>query len=227
MKRRKVLPILIIISLIPVAFFPIIHSYIVDVSPSVFTITSPSMVPTLNIGDIVFIKKLNPSEACASPECGDIVAIKGPQYYFEQNYSKDFLNLANNTPIIHRIVEKEWNPSDKQWYFVTKGDANQFVDGGFYYLNSTNRQDSCIIGYNSTNAIKIPESQILGKVYLIIPYIGFFEIYSIQIFSILGGIFIVFLILSWRKIEITVNIRRKDKSGENNNPEHPKIGKIS
>ena len=212
----------IILSLIGGGLFPIIHSLFVNTFPSVFTITSPSMVPTLNVGDIVFIKRVNPSEIFASPEKGDIIAIKGPQYYFEQNYSMDFLKLANNTPIIHRVVEKLWNSSDQQWLFKTKGDANHFIDGALYYLNTTNSPDSCIIAYNASSAIEIPESQIIGKVYFILPFIGFFKIYSPLFFGIFGGLFIIFSILHWRKVEITIKIRRKDECGENKSGEHSK-----
>jgi signal peptidase I len=172
------------------------------------------MVPTLNIGDIVFAKSINASEIVTSTENGDIVVIKGPQYYFEQGYPQQFLDLANNTPIIHRVVEKSFNPSDGLWYFVTKGDANLEVDGAYTLINYTSDGSYFTVGYNASNAIKIPQTQIIGKVYFSIPGVGYFQMYSTAILCFLGTLFVIVLIMDRLKIQISIKFSRMGRSGE-------------
>src|SRR5271157_1226520 len=220
MKKAPWATLIFLFGIISLGLFPVIHSLVVNVNPSVFTITSPSMEPTLNIGDLVFVNKINASRIVASETNGDIVVIKGPQYYFDHQYPKQFLNVENNTPIIHRVVEKYWNPNDSLWYFVTKGDANSVVDGALSLLNSSEDGNFFIVGYNSSNAIRIPETEIIGKVYFAIPFVGYFQIYSIEILSILGVLFVFFLIINLLKIEISIKIYRMDRSVEIRPPKH-------
>ena len=81
-----------------------------------FTIISPSMTGTLNVYDVVFIKKFETNEY----KKGDIITFYSTNEYFK------------GTPITHRIVDVvETNDSGKM--FVTKGDANSAIDSEKVY----------------------------------------------------------------------------------------------
>ncbi len=82
--------------------------------PPFATVSSNSMNPTLEKGDIVFLKSFEKEK----PEEGDIAAIITPKRYQKKyNYPKK---------IIHRInrIEK----INGQEYFITKGDRNKNED---------------------------------------------------------------------------------------------------
>jgi signal peptidase len=74
----------------------------------VLVVVSGSMVPTLNIGDIIFIKGM-PAEKI---EVGTIVVFHSPREY--------------ETLVVHRVVERL--NRDGTVYFRTKGDFNRYVD---------------------------------------------------------------------------------------------------
>ncbi|OLS13867.1 MAG: hypothetical protein RBG13Loki_2544 [Promethearchaeota archaeon CR_4] len=213
MKKRSMVICVIGFFLIS-AFFPSIHSFFSNTNPSVFVISSPSMVPTLNVGDIVLAKNVDPSEIIASEEKGDIVVIKGPQYFWEKGYPKEFLNLPNNTPIIHRAVQKIFDPTTNEWLFVTKGDANQFVDGGWSFLNSSDDKNYYVVEYNSSSVIMVPQSQILGKIYIVIPFIGYCALFPVPIFCVLIALCIFFCFLELRGLELTIKPRKRVESRE-------------
>jgi len=77
---------------------------------ALYTIVSSSMEPTIDVYDVVFIKKTNPSKLVK----GDIITFYSSNPFF------------GNTPITHRI-EKVINEED-DIYFEVKGDANEIPD---------------------------------------------------------------------------------------------------
>ncbi len=213
MKKRNV--ILVIAGLfIFFALFPSIHSIFTGTNPSIFVVTSPSMKPTINVGDLVFASKADPSEIVASKEKGDILVIRGPQYFLARGYPKEFLNLPNNTPIIHRAIEKYFDPGSNQWFFITKGDANQFIDGGWNFLNKSVNGSYYLLEYNESHLITIPESEIIGKIYFTIPVIGYCAIFSLPIFCILIALCAVFCILELRGLELSIKLKKKGEIRE-------------
>ncbi|MEM2840130.1 MAG: signal peptidase I [Candidatus Bathyarchaeia archaeon] len=74
----------------------------------ILVVVSGSMIPTLNVGDIIFIKGVTPKEI----NVGTIMVFHSPKDY--------------DTLIVHRVVEK----IDKGGvtYFKTKGDYNRYID---------------------------------------------------------------------------------------------------
>ncbi len=80
------------------------------------TVASGSMVPTLNVGDLIVVQGgLNPSELRALPKPeGEIIVFKSPR--------------VDGELIVHRAVDKEYNDNDGLWYFATQGDANYGTD---------------------------------------------------------------------------------------------------
>ncbi len=74
----------------------------------VLVVISGSMVPTLNVGDLIVIK----GEPAEEIEVGTIIVFHSPRDY--------------DTLVVHRVVEKQ--NSDGRIYFKTKGDFNRYVD---------------------------------------------------------------------------------------------------
>ncbi len=208
MKKQSVL-IFVISLFIFFGSFPSIHSLFAETNPSIIVITSASMKPTINVGDLVFVVKADPKDIIASQENGDIIVIKGPQYFLDKGYPKEFLNLPNNTPIVHRAIEKYLDPESNEWYFVTKGDANQFIDGGWDKLNSSSNGNYYLLEYNSSSVIAVPQSQILGKIYCTIPVIGYCAMYSLPIFCILIALSVFFSILEFRGLKISIKVKKR------------------
>lgn len=83
---------------------------ILNVSTPFLVVASGSMQPTLNIGDVIIIKRVNPEEL----KVGDIIVFNPPQPYY------------NGVPWVHRIVSIQ--KVGNEIYFKTKGDANTYPD---------------------------------------------------------------------------------------------------
>ena len=78
-----------------------------------FIVLSGSMESKINVGDLVFVKEVNPSKL----QVGDIIAFRD----------------SENIVTTHRIVDIE--TKDNELCFVTKGDANNANDDGIVYSN--------------------------------------------------------------------------------------------
>jgi signal peptidase I len=76
------------------------------------TISSQSMQPTLNQGDLIVLR----GEQTENIDLGDIVAFDVPSPY----------DKLASSPTVHRVVEK-WNENEET-YFKTRGDNNNDVD---------------------------------------------------------------------------------------------------
>lgn len=73
-------------------------------------VVSESMLPTLNIGDIIIIQGVNASQIHANYTNGDIVVFKNPKYN------------DPNFRVVHRAVKKEYRADG--WWITTHGDNN-------------------------------------------------------------------------------------------------------
>lgn len=179
---------------------------------SLYVITTPSMTPTLNVGDLVIRGEKNPENIQVGESDGDILILKGPQYYYEKGYDPRLFNyLANNTPIIHRAIDKK-KVNDK-WYFLTKGDNNQLPDGGLIILNDS--EDYYLVEFNRSSAIYISETEILGIVTFKIPYIGYINIFFPAILIIIISFAILYIIL--KTLNYNIRFERKKSSKIKNN----------
>ncbi len=196
LKKKQIISFLIIIILNVMILFPFIifREYI-------YVITSPSMVPTLNVGDVVIRGYKNPKDIKVGERDGDILIIKGPEYFYQHGYDPIFWNyLDNNTTIIHRAIDKI--KINDTWYFMTKGDNNLVPDGSLKFIN--NSDNYFLIEYNRSNVIFIPESEILGVVIYVIPYIGYFKIFFPLIFIIIISIFCILIIFRIFNLKIKI-----------------------
>lgn len=201
LKRKKFfsLVIFIIFNILILLPFILFKDYL-------FVVTSPSMSPTLNIGDLVIGGYKDPKDIKVGEKDGDILIIKGPEYYYQQGYDPIFWNyLDNNTPIIHRAIDKK--KINDTWYFLTKGDNNLLPDGGFKFKNFSDNY--ILIEYNRSEVIFIPESEIIGVVIFVIPYVGYFKIF----FPLIATVIIIFIciIIIFKLLNLKIKIVRIKK----------------
>ncbi len=159
------------------------------------------MIPTLNVGDLVISGEKSGEEINVGEKDGDILILKGPEYYYKQGFDPIFWNyLENDTPIIHRAIDKK--KIDHTWYFLTKGDNNLLPDGSFVILNKTD--EYILIESNSSKAIYISETELLGIVVFKIPFVGYIKIFSTVIIVFITGLLIFYLFLKKLKIELMI-----------------------
>ncbi|MHA1526479.1 MAG: signal peptidase I [Promethearchaeota archaeon] len=172
-------------------------------SDRLYVISSQSMAPTLNVGDLVVRGDKDAEDIKADEEDGDIVILRGATYFYEKGFDPIFWgNLDGDVPIIHRAIDKK--KIDGKWYFKTKGDNNMVADGGYTFKNKSKDYDYIVIEYNDSEVIYICETEVLGIVIFIIPYLGYLNLYFPVIFVILISIIASNLILKLLDYEITV-----------------------
>jgi signal peptidase len=100
---KQVIPALIVIALLSPVFVSPVVAFFIGGHFSV--IMTGSMEPTIPVGSIVTIKKVNPEDV----KVGDIITFK-----------------AGESAVMHRVIEKVVENSS--YYFRTKGDANEVPD---------------------------------------------------------------------------------------------------
>lgn len=135
--------ILIVILFVGIFAFWIGIRFALQTEFPLLAVASPSMVPTLNVGDLIVVQGIpNASEVNAAPYPeGDIIVFHKPG--------------PGNELIVHRAVGKEKN--DSTWYFQTKGDNNNSYDPWS--------------GQDTWNGM-ISEKLLVGKVIRIVPWVG-------------------------------------------------------
>jgi signal peptidase I len=164
-------------------------------------ISSPSMKPTLNIGDLIIKQDKDPIDIRAHEKYGDILVLKGPQYFYSKGFNPLFWNnLPINTIIVHRAIDKKI--INNTYYFLTKGDNNLFPDGAYKILNTS--KNNILVEINISKGIYIPQTEILGVVAFKIPFIGYLNIYFIPILIIALCILFVYFLLKILKYQIKI-----------------------
>jgi len=121
------------------------------------TVESSSMVPTLNIGDVVIIIGVNPEDI----KVGDIIVYNKVSLIPSEKSAV----LPLKTPIIHRVIGIV-KVKDKV-FFITKGDANIAKDSWYVPQEGVLGKAIMINGYP-----------------LRIPYVGYFSLF---IHNLIGG----------------------------------------
>jgi signal peptidase len=143
-------------------------------------VSSGSMVPTHNIGDLIVIEGgINGSEIRAgyynpnnSSECGDIVVYRNPT---------DPAKL-----IVHRVIEKYYDEKEGEWFFMIKGDRNPGPDGPGMW-GGLSPEVKVVNG-----KYFISEKLVVGKLIFKIPWLGHVALFMQRTE---GKIFLVITIL--------------------------------
>ncbi|MFX1494683.1 MAG: signal peptidase I [Promethearchaeota archaeon] len=155
MSKRKVI---IAVVLISVAFFGSFLTYFIlqvalNTETPIVVVVSGSMKPTLNEGDLLFVKGVNPADirnGTVEEKNGDIIVFDAHDVWFSPPAE----------PVVHRVVNKRYNVNKSYWEFQTKGDndaTNPHIDGYPF-------------------EIWVPDYKIYGIICGRIPYIGWVKI---------------------------------------------------
>lgn len=138
-----------------------------------YVVLSGSMLPSIQIKDIVVTKKVAEEEL----EIGDIITFISPDPRF------------GGISVTHRIIDKYYDESSGSYSYRTQGDNNNVADSAL-----------------------VPNNNILGKVILKIPKLGYLQ----DILSSKGGLIIVVLIpclviLSYDIMKLLKKVGQKTK----------------
>jgi len=109
---KKIINVITTIAVILVVLFAILVAGARLIGFKVYTVLSGSMVPTYNIGDLIYVKEINTNEL----KVGDNITFM----------------ISKDTVATHRIVEIVKN-DDNTLSFRTKGDANEVVDANLVH----------------------------------------------------------------------------------------------
>jgi len=147
--REPVEDILLIFAIAAVLLFPLALSTFLNTSIPLAAVESTSMVPTLNVGDVVIVTGVDPE----SIKVGDIIVFNKIVYLPGKNYEKQL-----QTPVVHRVVDIVEKGGLR--YFKTKGDANPLPDHWYVPEDAVLGKVLCLNGEPFR-----------------IPYVGYFSIF--------------------------------------------------
>jgi len=106
--------IMVIITIVIVILFWYGLRFAFRTNHPLLAVASGSMRPTLQVGDLIVVQGLDPSEINAAPRPeGDIIVFRR--------------SLSSSSLIVHRAIAKK--NEGNIWYFETKGDNNTISDG--------------------------------------------------------------------------------------------------
>jgi signal peptidase I len=176
---------LIPIILVSIFYFVHINQFVI--------ISSNSMVPSLNTGDLIYYESKYYTSDYGSINVdaisGDILVIRGARYFYENGVDPFlFAYLSDNIPIVHRAINKYYNESSEMWYFVMKGDNNEYSDGSLRGLIEDGFGEFIL---NQSDPLLIPQTEIIGIVKFVLPRVGYIGMY----FPIILSVFITIILL--------------------------------
>lgn len=112
-------------------------------------VTSESMLPGIEIGDLLVVKGMDPADI----EAGDHTNMTGDIIIYE---TEGIWPSSIPQPVVHRVVDSYLNDTDGKYYFITQGDNNFDTDPPG----------------SPSFEIPVPEDHVLGVVLFKIPKIG-------------------------------------------------------
>ncbi|WP_457558179.1 signal peptidase I [Candidatus Harpocratesius sp.] len=115
-------------------------------------VTSESMLPDIEVGDLLVVKGVDPSEIIP----GDHENRTGSIIIYDTHgiWGED----AISEPVVHRVVGRYFNTTENRYYFITQGDNNFDTDPPGMA--------------NGKSEIPVPEDNVLGVVIYQIPKVG-------------------------------------------------------
>ncbi len=182
-----------VVALIALALFLVSGTW-----PAVVTIESESMVPNMNVGDLVLVVSADRFGNLTTSEDGALTGYgkfnADPNSAGDPVYGDVIIYRPNgNTsyhPIIHRALEYV-NASEAAARFgsdhagyITKGDHNTIRD-----------QDGAYAGLGRLQPVK-PE-WIVGKALFAIPLVGYLPLHLFEVAAIVIGLMLIYELWSW------------------------------
>jgi hypothetical protein len=148
---------------------------------------------TLNVGDIIIIQGIKPTDLKTNYPNSDIIVYKNP-------------TDPTGTPIVHRIVASyEVNGT---LYFQTKGDGN--TDVQWPKIPSVSEYDSNTIWHTGEG---VPQNLVIGKVVMRIPWFGWITLElrdNALVLPLIVAIILIFIALEF----IIPVVRKRQKKLE-------------
>jgi len=138
-----------------------------NTSTPIVIVTSPSMTPNINTGDLLFVRGVDPAtirNGTEEDKNGDVIIFDAQGLWWG----------APSIPVVHRVINKRDNGG--VWEFLTKGDANNYRDG-----------------YPAE--VWVSQDRIYGVVVGMIPYIGWVKIILTDTGLLIPLIVIVILLI--------------------------------
>lgn len=182
--------------------------------PAVVTIESESMVPNMNVGDLVFVVAADRFGDLTTSEEGAVTGYgkfnTHPNSAGETVWGDVVIYRPNgNTqyhPIIHRALEYV-NESEAATRFgadhagyVTKGDHNEITD-----------QNGTYAGIGRIQPVR--EEWIVGKALVAVPLVGYLPLHLFEVAAVVLGLMLLFELWSWWRREPEPEPTRKGGKG--------------
>jgi signal peptidase len=168
---KKIAYVVIVLSAV-IATFVIGTKFVLGTANPVYVVSSGSMIPTLNVGDLVIIQHSNnnASSSFNSLKVGDIIVFK----------SYGVTRTGQHLTIVHRVAAIRMDIHNNR-IIRTKGDANPI--------------SIPLVDY------PIMEKNYIGKVVYVVPKLGIIPLTSDRtvIYIIIGSIIIIVLAYNFRK----------------------------
>jgi signal peptidase I len=163
-----------------------------NTSTPVVVVTSGSMSPTLERGDICIIQKVASDQYVVgnhNNRTGDIIVFDATGIY------------PGPDPVIHRIINRTYDQVTNHTWFLTQGDNNPYADN---------------LGHGAFPGGWVEDTRVYGKVISTIPWIG-----NIFLFLREGGVWLVVMVLAIIIIAVIVQetskVERKFKETVHSN----------
>ena len=165
---------IVIVVAVVIAIFVIGTKFVLGTANPFYVVSSGSMIPTLNVGDLVIIQHSNNNSSSSSSfntlKVGDIIVFK----------SYGVTRAGQHLTIVHRVAAITMDIHGSR-IIITKGDANP--------------SSIPLVDY------PIMEKNYIGKVVYVIPKVGLISLTSDRsvIYIIIGSIIIITLAYNFRK----------------------------
>lgn len=182
---------ILLMSQITISFLPYLDN--------LYIMKRNSMQPFLFYNDLIITEKKHASEI----QIGDIIVIRGPDYFYSEGFDPIFWNYyPNGSYIIHHVLDRKI--INDSLFFMTGIMGNEeYIDGMFLIINKS--VNYLLIEYNRSNVIYIPQTEILGVMVIRISFIGYYLELIPYLFFYISIIicFIAYCLATKRSIKIS------------------------
>lgn len=201
---RDILSVIIIVAVIGGVLFGVSGTW-----PAIVAVESGSMVPNMNVGDLIFVVEENrfgPLMTSIEAEAAGVKSFNG--------YGDVIIYQPNGnsqvTPIIHRaLTEINASSAEEMGFtgdaahagYITKGDHNPTIDQNFFFPNFREK----------TQPVK--EEWIVGKALFSIPLVGYLPLHIWEFAIVVVIILVIWELYSRKREKDKEAIRKTQKKG--------------